>query len=670
MRNLTDCLTNCKVGIFESPTGTGKSLSLICSSFKWLRENQSLAPSDENFSGSQSWVNEVPSDPSKVLSDLTNAPDPSKKPEDSKPPPTLRIIYLSRTHTQLDQFANEIKRTVWSGDIKVIRLASRSQLCVNPSLASFKTRGIIDIKCKELTDPNTGPSCPYFRGNSVLKAHALQKVCDIEDLLAFGRENKACPYFASRQAIQSAEVIIAPYTLVLNKRSRELVGLELENSIVIIDEAHNIIEAMIDCHSASLTKAQAESSMAAVNSYYERFAAKIGAQSIMYFEQVLGFLSGIVGFMNAHCVNKKTPGSIGIGEFLLETKLERMDFYKILKYIEEIELSRKVIMLAEKSGNRLAVSSVPMFVEFLRALCDDISAGKILINAGEQEGLRYLMLNPKSKFQELVEEAKCLILAGGTMEPKEEYLDLFTGTPKSMIKLFSCKHVIPPNNLLLGVVAKGESGADFRFTYDNRDNPRIMNDLATLLVQVSSTVPSGIVIFLPSFFFLSKLKTFLEKNKFVDIIKKSKKLFFDNKDENILEGYSACADKPGALLFAVVRGKLSEGINFSDHLGRCVIMVGMPFLNRSDLEIQERMKFLDANSSIYNGRMFYESSCHKAINQSIGRAIRHRNDYAVVLLVDERHQSCINRRPEWMLNNIMPRGASIPNAIQEFFSKK
>lgn len=40
MENLYLCLEKGQVGIFESPTGTGKSLSLICGALKWLKEYQ------------------------------------------------------------------------------------------------------------------------------------------------------------------------------------------------------------------------------------------------------------------------------------------------------------------------------------------------------------------------------------------------------------------------------------------------------------------------------------------------------------------------------------------------------------------------------------------------------------------------------------------------------
>jgi chromosome transmission fidelity protein 1 len=667
MSSLYTCLSSYKVGIFESPTGTGKSLSLICSSFKWLKDHKSRLCTDENFSGSQSWVNDPPSS-SAALAEITNTLQAVDEPQKPEPKALVKLIYASRTHSQLDQFLNEIKKTHYKDNTSVIRLGSRNQLCVNPELSSFKGRSLIDYKCKELIDPNAASSCPYFKSNNVLKKHCLETVSDIEELVSFGRSHRACPFFATRAAIPAAEVILAPYNLVLNKRSREAIGLDLSDSVLIIDEAHNIVEAMGDCYSASLTKPQAEASLQALRSYYDRFASKVGARSAMCLDQIISVIQGIISFMVQHCASK-TPSVVNIGNFLIDCRLERIDLFKLIMFVEEFEMIRKVTNLAEKGGNKACVASLPLTVEFLRTLCDDVSAGKILVNANEEPGIRYLLLDPKNKFRELALTARCIVLAGGSMEPKAEILGLFSNLPQEKIMKFTCDHVIAPSNLLLGVVGKGDGGASFRFTYDNRDNARLMTELGDLLCQLTGLVPNGVVVFVPSYFFLSKLRIFMEKSGMLGRIKTRKEVFFDNKEENLLETFSAKAKNPGAMLFAVVRGKLSEGINFSDHLGRCVVIIGMPYLNRTDVEIQEKMRFLDATGGEFNGRQFYEASCHKAINQSIGRVIRHKNDYAVVLLVDDRYSQCMDRRPKWMMQNLIPRQVDWKQSVQTFFDR-
>jgi Fanconi anemia group J protein len=50
----------------------------------------------------------------------------------------------------------------------------------------------------------------------------------------------ACPYFLSRALSKQAEIIFAPYNYVLDPGIRKSLDIDLEGSIVVLDEAHNV----------------------------------------------------------------------------------------------------------------------------------------------------------------------------------------------------------------------------------------------------------------------------------------------------------------------------------------------------------------------------------------------------------------------------------------------
>jgi Rad3-related DNA helicase len=62
----------------------------------------------------------------------------------------------------------------------------------------------------------------------------------VEDLCAIGKDSKVCPYYLARSKLPQSDIIIAPYSYILDPELRKTLQLDLKNSIIVFDEAHNI----------------------------------------------------------------------------------------------------------------------------------------------------------------------------------------------------------------------------------------------------------------------------------------------------------------------------------------------------------------------------------------------------------------------------------------------
>ena len=276
---------------------------------------------------------------------------------------------------------------------------------------------------------------------------------------------------------------------------------------------------------------------------------------------------------------------------------------------------------------------------------------------------------------------------------------LFPYLDQTRLTTLSCGHVIPDENLVAWPLSKASNGAVFDFTYEKRGRPTVILALGLTIIELSRVVPDGLVVFFPSYAYLELVSSAWKSqgpatrsvwNQLEDL----KTIFSESKGtssvEEVLEGYSAAindtASTKGALLLSVVGGKMSEGINFSDCLGRGVVIVGLPFPNIQSPEWKAKLEYIEQQSVVRGGstaggkaaaRTFYENACMRAVNQSIGRAIRHQGDYAAIVMLDQRYNTprIQEKLPGWIQKALVKDAGTkafgaAKESIQRFFDDK
>lgn len=430
---------------------------------------------------------------------------------------------------------------------------------------------------------------------------------------------------------------------------------------------------------------------------------------------------------------------------LLKSKgIDQINMFKLIKYIQESKLAFKVESYAahieqpEGPSNTAKVAPqspvLHALTSFIVALTNPADEGRIFYEKTTSPPdikLSYLLLSPTHAFSSIATSARAIILAGGTMSPFDDYKNhLFPYLLPERITTLGCGHVIPDSNLCVWTLAStrprktpqdtattdAASGL-FEFSFQKRSDKGTINRLGQALLNICSVVPDGVVVFFPSYGYLDevievwKAPPGTEGGKPLwERLQDRKALFRESKggsSEEVLAGYSeailgpgqAAADRKqarGALLLSVVGGKMSEGINFSDRLGRCVVIIGLPYPNINSPEWKARIEYLEsstvarltaaspsmsraqaAQEAKQVARDFYENACLRAVNQSIGRAIRHKGDYAAIVLVDRRFETerIRSKLPGWIKGRLV-RGAEsqglqgLMGCLNMFFKNK
>lgn len=492
------------------------------------------------------------------------------------------------------------------------------------------------------------------------------------------------------------------------------------------------MDAITGIYSVSVTLDQVQQARAQLTVYLQKFRNKLKGRNRVYVAQIIRILDSLIAYLQSIDTKATAPdGLVDMVSIMSAKGVDQINVFKLNTYLQESRLARKVDGYTTYSENAMndtvkgsaqlgdtkphkqgLRSNTPVLMHvqaFVLSLMNPSAEGRFFWS--KEDGcvsLRYMLLDPTFHFKEIVDESRAVILAGGTMSPMKDYEQhLLSYLDPAKIMTLSCGHVIPPSSLLAIPVVQSLSGTDFDLTFESRNKEKTLFDLANAVLSFAKSIPDGVVIFFPSYSYLNtcvsawkRLCPTSSRSTFWDLLTESKPIFLEQQahrqsDSNptsadkeavldsVLSAYSATiasGNGRGALLFAVIGGTLSEGINFSDALGRGVVVIGLPFPNPHSAEWKAKMQYISSKGE-KNGddgkamaREFYENACMRAVNQCVGRAIRHKGDYAAILMLDRRYGTprIQSKLPKWIRGSLTSGLGvrDIPKRLNGFFVEK
>jgi regulator of telomere elongation helicase 1 len=276
---------------------------------------------------------------------------------------------------------------------------------------------------------------------------------------------------------------------------------------------------------------------------------------------------------------------------------------------------------------------------------------------------------------------RSMLLTSGTLSPLDSFAHEL-GLPFP-VRLEN-PHVVDPSQVWVGVVPVGPSGHALNSRYATRNSRGYKEDLGNAIVNFARIVPDGLLVFFPSYGLMAAaieawklpgsggISTWERIAQYKpQVVEPREAALFPHAAADFAAKLADPADR-GAAFFAVCRGKVSEGLDFSDRAGRAVIITGIPYATRTDAKVQIKMDVLNDALRARNkrshtavgaagpagagltGDAWYGQQATRAVNQAMGRVIRHRRDFGAVILCDERFKAEGTKRQlsKWLRDGV------------------
>ena len=481
----------------------------------------------------------------------------------------------------------------------------------------------------------------------------------VDQILKYAERNGVCAWATARDVARSTNIIVCDYNHVFVEGVREaslpVMGVDLENTILVVDEAHNLPDRIRSGLERRITQKVFQRAHADCQEYKEELEKKEDALDIpesralgeaRKLEKQISALKSDPGlrkwFEGKQLENNKSKGE--------DIRIDTQDFLDVVSsaiqgIIEddsEDPISRILTMISrllavvvaededlEEEANENQCTKLAEILEICVRYRNNSALALVFDEIIGEPRVTTHLLDPGVVSGPIFEQSPGSILMSGTLFPPEMYVDILRIPENRAI----CKNY--PSGFPLGnrpvMIA-----SDVTTKYSERE--RSMSSILEHIKSVIENTEGNVAIFAPSYSMLDTIYDHFKDNwnsKTGRLIKEEQRMS-KRGVEGLISRLYQYKDMGGSALFGVLSGKLSEGVDYSDNVLSALVCVGLPLpppSARQDALLEYYTKKFDRN------RAWKYASLQPAVNsilQALGRPIRKKEDRAIIVLLEKR----------------------------------
>ncbi|XP_047505742.1 general transcription and DNA repair factor IIH helicase subunit XPD [Pieris napi] len=593
-------------------------------------------------------------------------------------------------------------------------LSSRKNMCIHPEVSQEREGKLVDGKCHSLTASYirerhehdiSVPICQFYEGFNTEGRESMLPygVYNVDDLKQYGADRNWCPYFLSRFAIIHAEIVVYSYHYLLDPKIAEVVSKELnKEAVVVFDEAHNIDNVCIDALSVKITRRTIDKSTQALQSLEKSVAQMKAEDSTRLAAEYEALVEGLREAAQARdtdtilanpvlpdeVLDEVVPGNIRNAEHFLGFLKRFIEYLKTRLRIQHVVQESPAGFLKDVSA-RVCIERKPLrfcatrlqsllrtlqvsdpshlasltLVTNLATLVSTYTKGFVIIIEPFDDRtptvsnpiLHFSCMDSSIAMKPVFARFQSVIITSGTLSPLDMYPKILDFHP---VVVSSFTMTLARPCLLPMIVSKGSDQVAISSKYETREDVAVIRNYGQLLVEISACVPDGVVCFFTSYLYLESVVGAWYDQGVVASLQRHKLLFIETQDSAetsfaLINYIKACESGRGAVLLSVARGKVSEGVDFDHHLGRAVLMFGIPYVFTQSRILKARLEYLRDQFQIReNDFLTFDAMRHAA--QCVGRVLRGKTDYGVMIFADKRFSRADKRTklPRWIQEHL------------------